>query len=348
MLVRALRSPTARDVFDGGERPGLRRSRDRRAASSCSSSSTLPAITASGRGISAHRRASRPTSLPCRLWLSRHPSPEITQRLAAKRAGASTAVSTRSAPELRAASNAAQRPPARPPAAPVRGRPRGSLGSSWARPSRRRSSCATDRASAPFWGANTVAARSKGSSVSQSTSSRAPRRPPPSRITSIAPRPPSVLALPPAATSTVRAPASSAASTSSPVPRVDAASASRSCSETRPSPEAAATSTTAVLPSASSANAASIVLPSGSEAAAPTSSPPSAASSTSAVPSPPSASGHRSLRTPTRSSPLAIAVATAAAENVPLKESGARSTAPLCVADTWWARRASAPSCRPG
>src|SRR4051794_21491593 len=67
--------------------------------------------------------------------------------------------------------------------------------------------------------------------------------------------------------------------------------------------------------------------PSGSWTSAPSSSPPSCGRSASSVPSPPSATGHRSggIR-PARSSPRPIALATWAALNVPLKESGAIRT----------------------
>ena len=80
---------------------------------------------------------------------------------------------------------------------------------------------------------------------------RAARRP--SSIASMAPAAPSVVALPPHATSTTWAPASTAATMSSPVPRVEAATASRSSGATSASPLARAISMTAVPPSSISA-----------------------------------------------------------------------------------------------
>ncbi len=124
------------------------------------------------------------------------------------------------------------------------GRAAGSSASSSKRCSRR----ATSAASAPFCGANTRGASSNGVCTSHSTASRASPRPPPSPIASIAPRPPSVVALPPTATRISRAPAATAARISSPVPRVEAAHASRSCSATSPRPDACAISTIAVSP----------------------------------------------------------------------------------------------------
>ena len=64
---------------------------------------------------------------------------------------------------------------------------------------------------------------------------------------------PSVVALPPQATSTTCAPSATAATISSPVPRVDAATASRSSRATSARPLARAISTTAVPPSSISA-----------------------------------------------------------------------------------------------
>ena len=123
-----------------------------------------------------------------------------------------------------------------------------------------------------------------------------------------------MVAEPPTPTITTSAPASTAAQMSSPVPRVLAASASRSASVTRCRPEAAAISTTAVPPSSTSPYWALTGRPSGSVTSTVTHSPPRASISASIVPSPPSASGHRSGGiSPARSSPRPIAPATSAA-----------------------------------
>ncbi len=158
-----------------------------------------------------------------------------------------------------------------PPRGPPRGLPRrrsspGRVGLAAARPASatsREVSLSTLSGEAPFWGAKTSAASSKGTEVSQRTSSFAPRSPAASRA-SIAPWPPSVVALPPAATSTRRAPASTAAAISSPVPALLARSGSRSSSPTRSRPDAAATSTIAVEPSRTRPYSASIGRPMGS------------------------------------------------------------------------------------
>ena len=106
-----------------------------------------------------------------------------------------------------------------------------------------------------------AAGPSSGLRTSQATESLTPRRrgaPRSGRLSrlvkrapsaSSAPRPPSVVALPPTATMTSRAPASIAAAISSPVPVVDAATASRSSSASRQRPEAWAASTIASRPS---------------------------------------------------------------------------------------------------
>src|SRR5262245_11453106 len=144
-------------------------------------------------------------------------------------------------------------------------------------------------------------------------------------MASIAPAPPSVLTLPPAATRILLAPASAAAAISSPVPAVLAASASRSLSATSERPDALATSTAAVLSSASIAKLASIARPRGSWAGAWRSSPPRAPISASTVPSPPSAAGSSVGSTPACRNPRPNASATSAALNVPLNESGQTS-----------------------
>jgi hypothetical protein len=78
--------------------------------------------------------------------------------------------------------------------------------------------------------------------TSHSTTSRAPANPPPARIALIAPAPPSVVALPPTPRYTVCAPAAIVARISSPVPKVLAATASRSGLAIRSRPLAAAVS----------------------------------------------------------------------------------------------------------
>ena len=126
------------------------------------------------------------------------------------------------------------------------------------------------------------------------------------------------------------APASQAAAISSPVPRVEAATASRSSSATRPSPLACAHSTTAVSPSAQQREARP-------RRAAPADRSPwrcaarrRGRSSASIVPSPPSATGMLAPpRRRRRAAPRATAAATSAAENVPLKLSGATRTGQL-------------------
>src|SRR5262249_27039079 len=256
-------------------------------------------------------------------WGSRRPSPVTTAAASSRRRSKPTTPRTKVAPGTRWAPRAAQRPPDRPPAAPVIARPRGSRGSAPARATSRevrRSTCSAD---APFWGANTSAARSKGTMVSQSTSSLASPRPPAASVAPIAPRPPSVVALPPAATRIRSAPTATAAPINSPVPALLALSASRSASSTSASPEAAASSTIAVEPSRTSAKVASIGRPSGSCAGAVLVSPPIASTSTAAVPSPPSAAGQRSALAPALSTPDPIARATSPALSVPLNESGA-------------------------
>ena len=110
---------------------------------------------------------------------------------------------------------------------------------------------------------------------------------------------------------------------SSPVPRVDAAHASRSPSSTSPSPLACAASTTAV-PSGRRRHSASTGRPRGSATSARRRSPPSASS----VPSPPSAAGASTTSSPPARSPAASAAATSAALSVPLKLSGQTTARP--------------------
>ena len=86
----------------------------------------------------------------------------------------------------------------------------------------------TAAGSAPFCGAEDARRVLLGAVASQRTSISAPPSRPRRRSASIAPAPPSVVALPPTATSTVRAPAAPAAAISSPVPKVSARSGSRS------------------------------------------------------------------------------------------------------------------------
>ncbi len=106
------------------------------------------------------------------------------------------------------------------------------------------------------------------------------------------------------------------------MPRVDAAQASRRSSGIRVRPLADAVSTTAVRRS-SSAKRASTGSPSGPLATHATIVPTRAATSASSVPSPPSAIGIPTAVPPISRTPAATASVTAAAENVPLKLSGA-------------------------
>ena len=109
------------------------------------------------------------------------------------------------------------------------------------------------------------------------------------QIARMAPRPPSVVAEPPIPTSTRRAPCSSAAETSSPVPCVVALTGSLpSAPPTRERPEARAISITAVRPT--NRHGASTGSPSGPITTVRRFGPPS----TSSVPSPPSAIGTHS------------------------------------------------------
>ena len=165
-----------------------------------------------------------------------------------------------------------------------------------------------------------------------------------------APAPPSVVADPPTVTTIGDAPADAAATISSPVPRVDAAQASRSGSATSDSPLACAISTTAE-PSGSSAKPASTGRPSGSDTVRALTSPPSAATRTSMVPSPPSATGSSRASRPASRSPAAMAPATSRAENVPLNESGATRTGSVKARPGRRAplrRRAPRTRCAPG
>src|SRR4051794_5664902 len=255
----------------------------------------------------------------------------ITASASSRRRSNPRMPSTKAAPGTRWAPNAAQRPPERPPAAPVIARPLGSRGRAPARATSREERLSTCSGEAPFCSAKTSAARSNGTEVSQRTSSFAPFGPPTASSASTAPRPPSVVAVPPAATRTRFAPSAIDAAISSPVPALLAPSGSRSPSAIRSSPEAAAASTIAAEPSCSAAYSASIGRPRASCAGALRSSPCMAAASTAAVPSPPSAAGQRSATAPAFSTPRPIASATSRALSVPLKESGATRTRKLGV-----------------
>lgn len=151
------------------------------------------------------------------------------------------------------------------------------------------------------------------------------------------PAPPSVVALPPTPSTMVRAPASSAARSSSPVPYVVAVSGAKIPGGSRRSPEASAISTTAV-PSRS-AYAASTVSPIGPVTRTVRRSNP-AATAASTVPSPPSATGSSVTSRPgtTERSPAATCAATCTAVSEPLNLSAAISTRPVefpAVSDTF-------------
>ncbi len=139
------------------------------------------------------------------------------------------------------------------------------------------------------------------------------------------PAPPSVVALPPTPNTMVRAPASSAARSSSPEPYVEAVSGAKTPAGRRCNPLASAISTTAVSPL--SANAAVTSWPSGPATRTSRRSKP-AATAASTVPSPPSATGSASTRRSgtTRRSPAVTRSATCTAVSEPLNLSAAMST----------------------
>ena len=190
------------------------------------------------------------------------------------------------------------------------------------------------------------AASSNGTITSQARSSSASPGPPAASITPSAPTLPSVVVVPPIARTTRLAPARIAAMTSSPVPAVEARSASRSCGVISARPEASATSTSAVRPSASMAQRASTGRPSASLHGARWMRPPSAGRSTSIVPSPPSAIGHSSARTPRARRPAASAATTLRADIVPLNASGASRTVSAIDPPTLEPGRAESPAAR--
>ena len=146
------------------------------------------------------------------------------------------------------------------------------------------------------------------------------RRPRAARI----PRPPSVVALPPTPRSIRRTPRRGRPAAPRRCRTWRLRAGSRSAAARRDSPDAAASSTTARVPSAEASQRASIARPSGSWAAAARHSQPPAASIATAVPSPPSASGARRISSPGRaaSQPAARARATSTDVSEPLKESG--------------------------
>src|SRR4051794_18043972 len=138
---------------------------------------------------------------------------------------------------------------------------------------------------------------------------------------SIAASPPSVVALPPTATSTRLNPCRRATAISSPVPRVLARSGSFR-PDTNASPLARAISTTAT-PVGSTPHSASTGSPSGPVTRATRREPPRADSRVSRVPSPPSASGISTTSSnPARVSPAAMAAAASSARSVPRNLSG--------------------------
>jgi hypothetical protein len=142
------------------------------------------------------------------------------------------------------------------------------------------------------------------------------------------PAPPSVVALPPIPSTIRRGPASRTARSRSPVPTVVAPSGSRSSRASRESPEAAAISTIARLPSVERSHGASIGRPIGSTVGALRTCQPPPAAIAARVPSPPSARGARSSSSSgrTRRQPSARARATSIEVSEPLNESGAKTT----------------------
>ena len=231
-----------------------------------------------------------------------------TRSASASRSSKPRRSATRSKPGTRRAPIAAS-PPASPPAAPAPGR---SGMSSCASRSRRIRTCSVV---APFCGAKTSAASRKRASTSHATSSCGRC----AGSASTAPTPPSVLATPPTATTTFRAPSAAAAAMSSPTPRLVARSGSfPSGPPARESPQARATSTSAV-PSSSRRHSASTGSPSGPVTVVCRLPPPR----TSSVPSPPSASGSSNAVQPAHAAPVAIAAAAWRAVSVPRNLSGA-------------------------
>src|SRR5947207_6564851 len=178
-----------------------------------------------------------------------------------------------------------------------------------------------------------VSAR-RGSRPDRSTPSAPTRAPRASRM----PAPPSVVALPPIPRTICLTPASSTAQSTSPVPRVEAAKGSRWSGETRDSPEADASSTTARRPSCERSHRATTGRPSGSVASTSCGSQPPPASIAASVPSPPSAIGARTSSSSPRArrQPFASASATPTEVRLPLNESGAKTTrqgSPKCGLD---------------
>ncbi len=247
----------------------------------------------------------------------------------------------------------------RPPAAPTPGTrlkssPRVAA-TTLAKCARAASSCATCSALAPFCGPNTADAPrgphsglSTSAATSTATSTRRGSSPPRSRLCRPAsaappgassspsaarkrtpsalsrPAPASLVALPPRPRMIFRAPASSAARISSPVPRLLLRVASRRSRGTRCKPLAEAISITAVA-SSSQPQCARVGSPSGPSTRHSRRSPAVAASTASTVPSPPSASGRSNTSAcgKTRRQPRAIASATSGADRLSLNESGA-------------------------
>ncbi|EXI74920.1 MAG: hypothetical protein AW07_01531 [Candidatus Accumulibacter sp. SK-11] len=139
------------------------------------------------------------------------------------------------------------------------------------------------------------------------------------------PAPPSFVALPPMPMMIRRSPQSSAARISSPVPKVVVSRGSRWPGASSGSPDAAAISTTAVVPSPRIPHCASTGARRGPLTRVWRSVPPVAPTRAATVPSPPSAIG--TLRTSasgkTSRMPRSIASATPTALRLPLNESGA-------------------------
>ena len=127
-----------------------------------------------------------------------------------------------------------------------------------------------------------------------SMSSRATRRPSSTTPSSRSmPAPPSFVALPPMPRAMCRTPSSRTARRRSPVPRVSAPSGSRSDGVRRDRPDASASSTMALEPSARLSQRADTSRPIGSWARDSRQRPAAAAAIAASVPSPPSASGAR-------------------------------------------------------
>ena len=255
------RAPPRRGTLPGGGRPVVRSPRRQvvrqaRRGGLDAPRASAPRARAAGRGCARRTRPARrcPTiakhgtpawrarvaDLAERLALqarsSSRPSPTMTARAARIRASKSSASRTNGAPGSSTAPNTAHSPPASPPAAPVIGTPRGSRGHARracraaAQPPHRRRVGALLRREHRAPRPRTPCARRTARPAARRAGRRLRDRLDRARAAvgrRACRRPP---------TSTTCAPCSTAATISSPVPRLDAASASRSLSADTPEP----------------------------------------------------------------------------------------------------------------